>query len=101
MSLDKLVHEDKDKSVDNDANIDKSVGGGDKVVEEVEEVAGRQTVHVGGGGQKTSSDDDEAVEDTENGVHHHQQIQGTFASLLQDDADQVAIDQVDQHWRCP
>ena len=101
VSLDQGVLENKDKSADNNANIDQSVGSCHKVVEEVEEVACHQTVHIRGCGQKPRPDDDHAVEDAEDGVHQHEQVQGTFVPLLQDDGDQVAIDQVDQNRGCP
>ena len=94
------MHEDKDKSVDHNANIDQSIGSGDKVVEEIEEVASDQTVLIGGC-QKPCPDDHQAVEDAEEGVHQHQHVQGALVSLLHGDADQVAICQIDQQWGGP
>ena len=72
--------ENKDVSVDNNADGQESIADVDEVVREVKKETKRKIVRMGGNNNPLS-DDNNTIEDTKEGVHQHHPIQSTLGLL--------------------
>ena len=72
--------ENKDISVDNNANRQESIADVDEVVREVKKETKRKILRMGGN-DNPLSDDIDTIEDTKEGVHQYHPIQDTLGLL--------------------
>ena len=80
ISFYQFVLENKDVSVDNNADGQESIADVDEVVREVKKETKRKILRMGGN-DNPLSDDIDTIEDTKEGVHQHHPIQGTLGLL--------------------